>query len=150
MFSPEFVSFTQAIFGNTAARAEIDMAMDFFRGALNRLPETDGYKYWVNRLRTAQCTSAGAVYGEVAAISAQFFQGSEYAGRARSNDQYVADLYNAFLRRGGDLNGVNYWIDQLDTGAMSRDAVRKAFIDSPEFGNRVEAVVAAGCQPPIP
>jgi hypothetical protein len=57
----------------------------------------------------------------------------------------VGDLYNAFLRRGGDLGGVRFWIDQLDSGARTRDQERTDFIASPEFTNRVNAIVAQGC-----
>jgi hypothetical protein len=45
---------------------------------------------------------------------------------------------------------VNFWINELDTGARTRDDLRLAFLQSPEFGNRVQAVIAAGCASPIP
>ncbi len=145
MFSAEFVSFTQGIFGNTAVRAEVDTVVDFYRGLLARLPDTGGFNYWVGQFRAAQCQGAGAVYAQVEAISSAYMNGAEYAARARSNSQFVGDMYNAFLRRGGDLAGVQYWIGQLDSGARSRDDVRRQFIASPEFSARVAAVVAQGC-----
>lgn len=150
MFSPEFAAFTQGIFGDTAARPEIDMVMDFYRGAFNRLPDTPGFKHWVNRMRAAQCSGSAAVTQEADAISGAFFASAEYAARNRGNPLFVSDLYNAFLRRGGDLNGVNFWINRLDTGQGDRNGLRLAFLQSPEFANRVNAVVAAGCQPAIP
>ena len=145
LFSPEFTSFTQGIFGNTAARAEIDVVMDFYRGGLARLPDDGGLAFWVQQFRTAQCQGAGPVYTMANSISSQFFNGQEYAGRNRTNAQFVGDLYNAFLRRGGDQGGVQFWINQLNTGAMTRDQVRFNFLNSPEFGNRVNAVVQQGC-----
>ena len=48
----------------------------------------------------------------------------EYLARSRTNAQYVGDLYNAFLRRGGDLGGVQFWIGQLNTGTHTREQVR--------------------------
>jgi hypothetical protein len=57
----------------------------------------------------------------------------------------VGDLYTAFLRRGGDLGGVQYWIGQLDSGAKSREQLRRDFLANPEFGARVNAVVGQGC-----
>jgi hypothetical protein len=147
MFSPEFAQFTQSIFGNTAARAEVDTVMDFYRGALGRLPDADGFAHWVQEFRTAQCQDAGAVYAQVQAISSAFLNGAEYANRQRANGQFVGDLYNAFLRRGGDLAGVRYWIDQLDNGSLSRDQERAGFIATPEFNDRVNAIVAQGCRP---
>ncbi|MEP7216981.1 MAG: DUF4214 domain-containing protein, partial [Anaerolineaceae bacterium] len=80
-------------------------------------------------------------------ISSAFATSQEYANRARNNAQYVGDLYNAFLRRGapGDLAGVNFWIGQIASGAMSRETVRQLFVASPEFQTRVAAVIAQSC-----
>jgi hypothetical protein len=148
MFSAEFAAFTESIFGDTAARAEVDMVMDFYRGLLARAPEAGGFDFWVERFRAAQCVGAGNVYAEVESISAGFANGAEYAAKNRSNAQYVGDLYNAFLRRGGDLAGVQFWISQLDAEALSRDDVRRNFVASAEFQARTEAVVAQGCLAP--
>ena len=38
----------------------------------------------------------------------------EYASRNRTNSEYVQDLYYAFLQRGGDLAGFNFWVNALD------------------------------------
>jgi hypothetical protein len=146
MFSNEFGVFTQAIFGNTAARSEVDVAMDFYRGLLARLPDSSGLQYWVSQLRAAQCQGAGAVSAQVESISSLFARGGEYAGKNRTDAQYVGDLYNAFLRRGGDLGGVQYWIGQV-SGTRTREEVRVQFRDSAEFQSRVAAIVAQGCLP---
>ena len=149
MFSPEFVAFTRAIFGDTSVRGEVDAVVDFYRGVLSRLSDDSGHGFWVERFRTAQCQGAQAVVAEVDAISRAFLDSPEYAGRNRSHAQFVGDLYNAFLRRGGDVAGVQFWIRQLEAGATTRDAVRRAFIASPEFNARVNAILAAGCVPGI-
>jgi hypothetical protein len=145
MFSAEFVNFTQGIFGNTLTRREIDTVVDFYRGVLGRLPDTGGFNFWVQQFRTAQCQGASAVNAQVEAISSQFALSGEYAGRARGNAQYVGDLYNAFLRRGGDLGGVQFWIGQIASSAQTREQERQAFVASPEFQARVAAVIAQGC-----
>jgi hypothetical protein len=49
------------------------------------------------------------------------------------------------MRRGGDLAGVNFWIGQLASGARTRQGVRQAFITTPEFAARVQAVISQGC-----
>jgi hypothetical protein len=72
----------------------------------------------------------------------------EYAGRNRTNAQYVGDLYNAFLRRGGELSGVQFWINDLATGARTRENMRQNFVASAEFQARVAAVVNQGCFTP--
>ncbi len=147
MFSAEFANFTQSIFGVAAQRAEVGAVMDFYRGLLSRLPESTGFANWVQQFRAAQCQGAGAVYAQADSISKAFLASPEYAGRNRTNSQYVGDLYNAFLRRGGDLAGVRFWIGQLDTAAMSRETVRQNFFASAEFAGRVNAIVAQGCLP---
>lgn len=147
MLSGEFTGRTQAMFGNTAARAEIDTVVDFYRGLLSRLPDNSGFNHWARQFRTAQCLGSTAVYSQVEAISSAFIGSPEYAARFRTNAQYVGDLYNAFLRRGGDLGGVLYWINQLDSGAMTRSQLRQAFLASPEFSGRVNAIIAQGCLP---
>ena len=145
MFSAEFSSFTQAIFGNTAARAEVDTVMDFYRGMLARTPDPDGFTAWVNNFRAAQCQGGAAVNNMVETISSNFAGSGEYLGRNRTNAQYVGDLYNAFLRRGGDLGGVQFWINDLDASTRSRENVRQNFLASPEFQGRVGNIIAQGC-----
>jgi hypothetical protein len=57
-------------------------------------------------------------------------------------------MYYSFLRRGGDVGGVNYWINELNTSARYRNDVRYfGFLNGAEFGARVQAVIAAGCLP---
>ena len=147
MFSTEFVNFTQAVFGNTTARKEMDTVVDFYRGLLARLPDDGGFGFWVQQFRTAQCQGAGAVTTQAEAISSAYALSPEYSARARNNSQYVGDLYNAFLRRGGDLPGVQFWINQIATSAQSREQVRQQFVASPEFQARVATIIAQGCLP---
>jgi uncharacterized delta-60 repeat protein len=145
MFSPEFRNFTQAIFGNTQARAEVDMAGDFYRGLLARLPDDGGFSFWVGRFRNAQCEGASAVASEADAISSAFTSSAEYANRARSDADFVSDLYDAFLRRGADKGGLDFWLAELQSGRRTRDDVRHQFTLSQEFSNRVTAVASQGC-----
>jgi len=145
MLSPEFAGFTSAIFGNTAARAETNTVVDFYRGLLARTPDDSGFAYWAGRFRAAQCAGAASITAEGESISSAYALSAEYGARARSNSQYVGDLYNAFLRRGGDLPGVQYWIGQIASGAQTREQVRVQFKNSAEFQQRVTAITQQGC-----
>ena len=145
LFSPEFANFTQSLYGNTAARPEMDVVMDFYRGLLSRMPDAGGLAFWVQRFKVAQCLGPGPVANEVEAISSAFAQGAEYAARNRPTVEYVSDLYNAFMRRGGDAAGVEYYRSNIDSGVFTREQVRRQFIASPEFQARVNAIVGAGC-----
>ena len=146
MFSNEFNTYMQATLGTTFARAEVNMVMDFYRGVLGRLPDSSGFTYWLGLFRTAQCQGPAAVYAQVNNISTQFLNGPEYAGRARDNARYVTDLYNAFMRRGPDLAGVQAWVSSLNAGT-SRESVRQSFVSTPEFTTRINAVTSQGCSP---
>jgi hypothetical protein len=145
LFSEEFINKTKSMSGAFTARAEVDMVTDFYRGLLWRLPDSGGFGFWTQQFRSAQCEGANTVHAQVDAISRAFAEGAEYNGFRRSNAEFVGDLYNAFLRRGGDLAGVQFWISELNRGARTRSQVRQAFLASREFSARVAQVVALGC-----
>jgi uncharacterized delta-60 repeat protein len=147
MFSDEFKQLLQRIsIGSTAGipPPELFPTMDLYRGLLGRMPDVDGFNYWVGQFHAAACAAGG---GQAVAdrISSAFLQSAEYAARGHTDAQFVGDLYNAFLRRGGDLQGVLFWIGQLQSGAMTREQVRAQFVASPEFANRVGSIGQYGC-----
>jgi hypothetical protein len=153
LFSAEFTSFVTGIIGNTPSRAEVSLVVDYYRGILGRLADTSGFNFWLARFRTAQCAGSTAIVAEVNNISQLFLASAEYANREAARpplqrtDEYVGDLYYAFLRRGGDLLGFRNWANVLNTGAFTREQVRQAFVDSAEFQVRVTAVINQGCLP---
>jgi hypothetical protein len=144
MLSAEFRTSPRRFFGNTAVRAEIDAVMDFYRGSASRLPDDGGFNFWVGRFRTAQCQGQAAIIGEVEAISSAFANSGEYAARGRTNGQFVATLQRLPAAR-RDLGGVQFWINQVATGAQTREQVRVQFKNSPEFQARANAIIAQGC-----
>jgi hypothetical protein len=145
LFSSEFADAMYELFGDTAVRAEINLVGDFYRGLLHRLPDDSGLVYWRDRFRAAQCQGAPAVTAAADEISRLFANSAEYLNRARTNPDYLADLYDAFMRRGAELAGFHYWVAQLDNGALTREQVRQVFVQSPEFQGRVQQVIAEGC-----
>jgi hypothetical protein len=147
VFSPEFSAYMAGIPGNATSRPEIYASVDFYRGLMGRLPDNAGFNYWLNQFQTSQCGGAGMVYSSVEIISAAFVASTEYVGRGRSDADYVSDLYYAFLRRSADQAGYQFWLTQLATKAQTRDQLRKAFIASPEFTGRVNAIIQSGCVP---
>ncbi len=152
LFSAEFASFVAALFGPGTSRAEVSMAMDFYRGLLHRLPDSAGMDFWIRRLRAAQCN--GTVVSEADAISRLFLESDEYALQqgllptpAARNEAFVLDLYSGFMRRGAESAGLRHYAAQLDEGALTREQLRTQFVHSAEFNQRVNAVMAQGCQP---
>ncbi len=145
LFSEEFANYTQSIFTVVPTRAEADLVVDYYRGSMNRLPDTDGFNFWRARFREAQCLGTPAVIAEVESIASLFFGSPEYLGRNRTDLEYVTDLYNSVLRRGGDAEGIQYWSNQLSSGAQGREQLRRAFMNSVEFLVRVARVVEQPC-----
>ena len=146
LFSSEFAALNATYFGGAATRPEVDLVLDMYRGLLGRLPDTAGLTYWVPRLQRAQCRDAASVRAEADAISSAFATSGEYTARGHDNSRYVADLYNAFLRRAGDASGFGFWKSELDKATLTREAARGAFLGSVEFAGRIERVIAAGCR----
>ncbi len=149
LFSREFDTYIASQLGTTAARPEGTTVIDFYRGYLFRLPDDGGLSYWMWEFRAAQCAGGGALASRAESISSLFQSSGEYTGRSRSNADFVADLYSSFLRRGGDLAGVQYWIGQLNAGA-TRDSLRRSFLASAEFQARLSSIAAANCYAPPP
>lgn len=166
LFSPEFNEYMRGLFGAASVRAEIDMVCDFYRGLLGRLPDDNGFCYWLGQFRLAQCRGAEAVRTAADAISKLFIESREYEERLRNREQYIQDLYYAFLRRGADLGGFCHWLcrlhDQFGTelgggrnccycltvwDPWTSDQVRQAFVAAAEFQERVGNVIEGGCYP---
>jgi sugar lactone lactonase YvrE len=151
-FSTEFTNFTQAIFGHTQVRAENDMVTDMYRGFLQRLPDDTGFQFWVGKLRAAQCLTNGqgqqaaAVRQAVIDLTNEFLASPEYTNRNRTDPQFLADVYNAIQRRGGDTSGMAFWLGWLATSGNTRAGMlSNTVLYSPEFQARVYNVVYQGC-----
>ena len=79
---------------------------------------------------------AGAQGGETQLLTAHsiargLFESTEYVNRNRTTGQYVTDLYNAYLQRGPDADGLNHWIN--NTNQNGRAATLDAFRAATEY-----------------
>lgn len=74
----------------------------YYRVALGREPDTEGRRYWVERIRHRQVAPAD--------VAAQFYASDEYFSR-RGNDvnSWVEDLYQELLSRQADAAGRDHW-----------------------------------------
>ncbi len=63
------------------------------------------------------------------------FHSAEYLARGRDDEEFVTDLYRAYLARVPDEAGFEHWLDEL--AATDRDHLIEAFGESPEFRLRV-------------
>lgn len=95
-----------------------------------RIPDYSGLMYWLGQYR------AGL---PLASISNSFSTAPEFIARYGSlnNGQFVTLVYSNVLGRAPDPTGYNYWVAQLDTGAMTRGQVMLGFSESPEYQARI-------------
>lgn len=88
---------------------------DIYEKELGRAPDKGGLASWSAGLRS------GAV--KPGDLTAQF---------NASPEGYVYDLYTQMFNRGLDPSAYQ-WVDALNSGAMTRDQVRQALMQSPEY-----------------
>jgi hypothetical protein len=109
-----------------------------FLGALGRVPTASESTSWYSALQTGFDTSPPALYTTATDLINALFASAEYTARMRSDDQFVSDIYFAFLGRVGDAIGLTFWIGQVT--ATSRATVQVDFNTSDEFRDRVASL----------
>ncbi len=98
-----------------------------YNNILNRTPDTAGLTQWVAWLNTGTLTRAQ--------VTDQFVGSLEFVTNTK-NRVYANMLYIGFLRRAGELAGLNGWTNWLNNGTYTLDQVVNGFITSPEYLSR--------------
>lgn len=98
-----------------------------YKVCLNRLPDQAGQAVWVQKLIHREETGASCAYG--------FIFSQEYTNRNLDNTEFVKNMYKALFGREADEAGLNYWVEQLNAGIATREAVFTGFTGSEEFTN---------------
>ena len=101
-----------------------------YRICLDREPDAAGLKSWVDPLKNNEATGICVAFG--------FIYSNEFQSKNLSNEQYITYMYNAFLGRTPDAQGLNDWLDAMKKGA-TREDIFKGFAESPEFSNACAA-----------
>ncbi|MFZ3003302.1 MAG: DUF4214 domain-containing protein [Undibacterium umbellatum] len=97
-----------------------------YLAAFNRIPDTDGFVFWMGVHRNGGSNSQIA---NVFAHSEEFV--SKY-GAKLSNSQYLDLIYQNVLGRAADAAGRSYWVEQMNNG-MARGEILNQFAQSQEF-----------------
>ena len=98
-----------------------------YNNVLNRASEPGGIDFWTNELYTYKETGAQVAVG--------FIGSKEFKDRNTSDSDFIDILYRTFFDREPEAGGKNFWMNQLKTGAMTRDQVAMGFIDSQEWAD---------------
>lgn len=108
----------------------------FFEMSLARPPHADELSYWMNEFAAAQ--SQGALLTTAQNLGYTVFESSEYAGRGRSNREFVYDCYRAYLQRDPDQSGWDFWTANADS--VGRVPTLVAFAVCTEFNDLVSGI----------
>lgn len=102
-----------------------------------RLPDQGGYDFWI------EAYAAGDF--NLTTMSDFFAQSPEFQQRygALDNEGFVELVYANVLRRTPDREGFFFWLDELDSGRVSRGGLMAFFSESPEF------IELTGTLPPL-
>lgn len=130
----------------STAEIEVSLSLSFdgftyaaFSGALARAPFVAEMADWVAAFEEALAISSAALLAEAQSRIDDLFGSDEYTDRMRSDEQFVDDLYRAFLGRVGDTIGrANHLADLA--AAVPRSVVRQHFYYSTEFIERVASM----------
>jgi RHS repeat-associated protein len=106
---------------------------NLYYGALQRDPSPSELQDKVNQLAAAGASSQAQLLTVASQITRALFTGTNYETNApaRTNAQYVGDLYSAYLQRGPDDGGLGWWTGQVATNGRAN--VCNAFEGSAEF-----------------
>lgn len=111
-----------------AAIPEIDPVEAFvnrlYENILGRQADEEGLSDWVQVLKSGKEQGAKVAQG--------FIESAEFQERSLDQKEYLDILYRTFLDREADPEGLQAWLDVLDSG-LSRMHVFKGFAESQEF-----------------
>jgi len=101
-----------------------DFIKRFYLVVLGRKADAEGLNTWVTQLSTGIATGSDIAQG--------FIFSNEYNEASKNNNQYLNTLYRAFFNREPDIEGFNFWMEQLNQG-VSRAEILQGFLHAPEF-----------------
>jgi hypothetical protein len=95
--------------------------------ALNRLPERDGFEFWINDLQRGAIGTAD--------LAVLFGRADEFQGRFSgiNNRDFVRELYLTVLDRAPDQEGFDFWVGHLERGTLARADMVRGFSVSDEM-----------------
>ena len=114
---------------------------NLYYGALQRDPTTQELADKTNELATAGAQGQSQLLARASELARNLFVSTTYETNPwRSDTQYVADLYYAYLHRAPDDSGLGWWASQAAGGWSNRLNVLNAFEASGEFQTLVSTL----------
>ncbi len=98
-----------------------------YNAAFGRFPDKEGLQYWIEKNRSGEDT-----YRETAE---SFILSKEFIylyGKSTNNEKYISRLYENILDRDPDIEGFNYWFNQIEKGYENKSELLMGFAESIE------------------
>tara|TARA_R110002074_G_scaffold401872_2_gene601993 strand:+ start:6037 stop:7026 length:990 start_codon:yes stop_codon:yes gene_type:complete len=110
----------------TEALSEDQSLIRLYQAVFDRTPDEGGYEFWSKGLDS---------FDDLHSVTGKFTDSDEfqsiYAGL--DNEGFLAELYQNVLGREGDEGGFAWWLDNLNTGAVTTTLTVLYFSESDEF-----------------
>lgn len=103
----------------------------------NRAPDATGLAYWVNEISTGKLTLAQVAKN----WTTQQSEGLASLPSTLTNTQFIEKIYTNILGRTTDTSGATYWLNQLNSGALSRDTFAVAVINGAKANTTAQGVL---------
>jgi len=92
-------------------RRKMAMFVDqIFSSGFNDWATDDELLTWTNRLNNGYAQGPGPLLAEARACARAVFDSAEYKNVDRSDEDFITDLYNGYLGREPDPDGLNFWV----------------------------------------
>ena len=101
-----------------------DFVERLYEVCLDRASDAAGKADWVGKLKSGSITGTEAASG--------FVFSKEFQNKNFCNEDYVKQLYRAFMGREADLAGLKDWVSRMESG-LKREEVFNGFAQSKEF-----------------
>jgi len=98
-----------------------------YNAAFGRFPDKTGLDYWIQKNKSMEEDIRNTAYNFI--ISNEF---TSHYGIDMNNDEFLDKLYENILGRDPDINGYNYWLNQLSSGIENRHEILIGFSESSE------------------
>jgi hypothetical protein len=102
-----------------------------YQAYFDRLPDMDGYLYWVGRTKATPLPQ----------ISAEFYGSPEFQAKIQQQNivtavDFVRYAYRTVYGRDPDPAGFTHWVNEVSNNRISRDGLMLAFAQAPEYVTR--------------
>lgn len=97
------------------SQSELESFIELYIAYFNRAPDAVGLNFWGTSF------SNGITLNEIAALFAEQAETLRVYPQGTSNEAFATAVYNNVLGRTPDQSGINFWVEVLDSGNVSRD-----------------------------